>query len=138
MQYDRSLIEVQEALRVDPDNERAQSYLGDALVMLGRLPEALTAYEQAARLAPGKALNHYKLAGAYRSARRPEDARASYLKALELEPDHAFAAVDLGQLELGLGHVDEAEAIHARLLTINTAAAERLRRDIDAALRQSR
>jgi hypothetical protein len=50
--------------------------------MVGRLPEALGAYEQAARLAPGKALNQYKLAGACRSARRVLDARTAYLEAL--------------------------------------------------------
>ena len=95
-------------LRADPRNERARSYLGDALVMLGRLPEALTAYEHAARLAPGNALNHYRVAGAYRSAKRLVDARSSYREVLRLEPDNANAAFELGQVCLGFDSVQEA------------------------------
>lgn len=81
--------------------------LGEALHDLGEAREAIAAYEQAARLAPGKALNQYKLAGAYRSARRLLDARTAYLEALRLEPDHVAAAFELGQVQLWLDAPEE-------------------------------
>jgi Flp pilus assembly protein TadD len=62
--------ELREAARLRPDDPEAQVLLGDALARLGRLPDAVAAFEQALRLDP-KVLDQRPAArAAYDAARR--------------------------------------------------------------------
>jgi tetratricopeptide (TPR) repeat protein len=67
-----AIPEYQQAVQLDPNFAQAQLNLGDALSGTGRLPEALTAYEAAARVVPDPRLRGMveSLRAALRSARK--------------------------------------------------------------------
>jgi protein O-GlcNAc transferase len=88
------------------------------LHQMGRLPEAINLYRQAAKLAPGYAEIHNNLGNALRAAGKPEDAAVSLARAIKLKPAIASAHSNLG-LTLGeLGRLEEAVASHRRALAL--------------------
>ena len=95
----------EELLRVEPDDPlvkweaaRAARRVGDIYRLLGRYPEALTAYDQAAdrlrRLPPGPgprqevALCHNYRGEVYRLTERPDEADAEYRQAIVIQLEH--------------------------------------------------
>jgi Flp pilus assembly protein TadD len=64
--------ELREAIRLRPDDAEAQVLLGDALVRLGRAPDAVAAFEQALRLDANVLDQRPAARAAYDAARRGE------------------------------------------------------------------
>lgn len=88
--------------------------LGLVLAGLGRLEEAVAAYREALKLAPGFASGYYNLAVTLDQAGKREEAIASYREALRLAPDLYDAHFNLalifaqsGRLEDGAAHLLE-------------------------------
>ncbi len=77
----------------------------------GRLPEAITALQDAARLLPHDAVAQYNLGLTYLKANRLPEAVASLRQATELQPDFGRAHYNLGVALQGRGH--ETAAIQA-------------------------
>ncbi len=90
-----------------------------ALVLTGRLGEALISAESAVRRAPDNADAVY-MRGAVRIGLRSfADAESDLRRALELAPDHTAAMSDLAALRRQQGDVDEARRLLERVLEIN-------------------
>jgi predicted O-linked N-acetylglucosamine transferase (SPINDLY family) len=62
-----------------------------ALQRVGKLDDAVAAYERARTLLPDEALIHYNLAIAFLALGRTQDAFAASCRAVELEPDYVMA-----------------------------------------------
>ncbi|XP_055690360.1 small glutamine-rich tetratricopeptide repeat-containing protein beta [Lutzomyia longipalpis] len=59
--YDRAIADAQMSLKYNPSYCKAHARLGDALVKVGRLEQAINAYQEAVRLEPGNADYQNKL-----------------------------------------------------------------------------
>ena len=99
-----------------PENPRAHTNLGIALVEAGRLPEAVSRFEDALSLDPDNAPTHLNLAHTLVALDRREEAIPHYSAVLRLAPDDArdaperLAAVcyDLGNQAAARGGFEEA------------------------------
>jgi tetratricopeptide (TPR) repeat protein len=69
---------------------------------------AITAYEEAASLAPDRAVPHASLGAVLRSLGRNEDALAAFDRALRRSPSHESALAGRATILAGLGHAEEA------------------------------
>ena len=89
------------ALEKAPDYHKAIVSLGRLHAMFGRLELAIPLYERALELVPGDALRRSVLGGCYLAAERPDDARAQFAQAVELDPESdpgRYAAQELQKL----------------------------------------
>ena len=80
-----------EAVRAAPMNAKPHQDLGLALAMMGRFPEAIAQFEQAAAIDPRDPAAQLNLAVAYAEAGRKADARARAEEALRLNPNYERA-----------------------------------------------
>jgi len=69
---------------------------GRALNQLGRLPEAIAAYQRNVRIAPDDVLARNNLGNAYRDSGRTREAMLAYRAAVEIDPDYIQAWHNLG------------------------------------------
>ncbi|MBT9589920.1 MAG: tetratricopeptide repeat protein [Thiobacillus sp.] len=69
---------------------------GSALSELGRLAEAIAAYQQNVRLAPGDVFARNNLGNALRDSGRPREAMQAYRAAVEISPDYVQGWHNLG------------------------------------------
>jgi protein O-mannosyl-transferase len=91
-----------------PDNVRARSNLGRALLNAGRMPEAIEQYEQALRIQPNFAPAHDSLANALVQEGRLDEAIRHYEQALRFDPGLVDAHYDFGLALEKAGRVPEA------------------------------
>lgn len=82
--------------RGDPDNPLAWFIQGRALAEQGRYPEAIEAYRQNLRLAPGDVFALNNLGNAYRDSGDSRAAMLAYRAAAERAPDYVAAWHNLG------------------------------------------
>lgn len=82
--------------RVDAKNPLAWFVQGRALGEMGRNAEAIVAYQQNLRLAPGDVYARNNLGNAYRDSGRPREAMQAYRAAVETDPDYLPAWHNLG------------------------------------------
>ena len=84
---------------------------GRKLVNEKKLDEALTAFQQAAKLSPDTAVIHYWIGMTYFYKREVEKAIAQFMKALELEPENYRASAGDGIFRFSVGLEDPADLI---------------------------
>jgi tetratricopeptide (TPR) repeat protein len=77
------------ALQINPNLGAAQTALGDVLVSMGKLNEALPHLESGVRLNPDDETAHYRLSRAYEADGRHEDAKREMNIFLKLRHEHA-------------------------------------------------
>jgi tetratricopeptide (TPR) repeat protein len=82
--------------QADALNPLAWFVQGRALNQMGRLPEAIAAYQQNLRLAPDDVLARNNLGNVYRDSGRPREAMEAYRAAVEIDPDYVQAWHNLG------------------------------------------
>jgi Flp pilus assembly protein TadD len=107
-QYESAARELNEALRLSPDESTVHNNLGVALTELGRLEDAVAHLRKALELNPqfAEAYNNYGEALARKGALG--DALARFEKAVALDPAHADAQKNLGSALAGAGRTAEA------------------------------
>jgi tetratricopeptide (TPR) repeat protein len=104
---------LRQAIRLDSTFAVAYATLGRRFMFLGFygspawFDSALVAIRKALALEPELALGHFNLASLQASVGRLTEARLSYLKGLELDPNLGGAMVDLAENESLLGRYDE-------------------------------
>jgi protein O-mannosyl-transferase len=100
----------EQALRAPglPDQATIHRDFANALLQVGRLPNAGAEYEAAVRLRPGFVGARVNLGAVLAKLGRTEEAVRQYQEALRLEPASAAAHYDLGNLLLALGRTEEA------------------------------
>jgi tetratricopeptide (TPR) repeat protein len=110
------------ALAIAPD-AGGLTYLGDLFMNLERIAEAEAAFAQAARMMPNDPAARANHATALWRLKRPEEAKAGYLQALALAPDHTPSLHGLMNVLGDLGDVEGAIKAGRRAaeLGVNTA-----------------
>ena len=99
-QYVRAEEELLAAVRLDSGYANARANLGQAIAAqgLGRLDEAITYYRDALRLDPVNAETCNNLGTALAEQGKFEEARVWFMRALEIQPGHMRAQVNLQRL----------------------------------------
>ncbi len=109
--------------------------LGLALANTGRLPEAMSHYEQALRIKPDIAEARYNLGIALAQVGRLPEAMSQYEQALRLRPDYADVHCNLGNAFLQEGKLGDAIGHYEQALRIKPDFAE-AHNDLGIALAQ--
>lgn len=111
--YETAARLIAESVALKADDAVACMNLGNAMLMLRRLPEAQAALEAAVALDQANPDAWYNLANVQRERQQRATAGASYRRALALNPSHAGALNNLANLLYLDGRVDESvEAFH--------------------------
>jgi len=88
-------VELELALKHDPENARLHRALGRALGMLGDKVAAISAFQRAIALEPGAKRNHAELADLLRINGRHAEAISQYENALAIDSAYARALYGL-------------------------------------------
>jgi tetratricopeptide (TPR) repeat protein len=120
-QLEKSVAELREALRIDPDAAAVRGLLGYVLWQMGRALEAERELRQSSHALPNDAGIHVNLGNALQSLGRLDEAVAEYTAALQLEngPIRAELLNDLGIALAKLGRMDEAVSRFREAVRIN-------------------
>ena len=106
------------ALDIAPDDFDALWNLGNLMQFIARLQDAEQFYRDSTIHHPGRELGHLSLGSLLLTCGRPEDARTSLVRAVELASDDLGALNHLGIAETACGCFDAAEATFRRALTV--------------------
>ena len=110
--------------QADVRNPIAWFVQGRALGELRRFAEAIAAYQQNVRLAPGDVFARNNLGNAYRDSGHPREAMQAYRAAVEIDPDYIQAWHNLGLMfYLTKGQAGVTQALQ-KLQAIDPALAE--------------
>jgi len=120
----------QEAVRLDPENPSLRNWLSSFLFAQGRLRESAEALESAIALAPENALYHGELGNVLLHEGRLLGATATLRRAIALDPKDAHAHHCLGIALARTGDLAGARAELATLDGLDSARAERLRKEL--------
>jgi len=116
----------QQAIKLQPNNAKANAGLGFAYGAMGRYPEAVEAFKQAIRLQPNAPFPYGGLGTVYHMLQRYQESKEAYQQAIRLKPDLAEAHYGLGRTYLMLGDQDGALEEYNVLKTLDPKSAEEL------------
>jgi tetratricopeptide (TPR) repeat protein len=94
--FEMAVILLQEAIKADPENALAYSYLGDIFLGKKRYDGAMDLYRKALDLKPGSAENHFRLGQVYYYKSLGNLSIESYQKAYELDSSLKFVKYQIG------------------------------------------
>jgi len=107
------------ALSIDPDLADAHTWLGAALLNLGRTDEAMAAMREAVRLEPDNGQSHQALARAYWVGKGDfASAIPEFERAIELNPEAGYSYLQLGLLLAWEGQYERAEEVCKRAVEL--------------------
>ena len=107
--YGGAVAQYREAVNRNPDDAEAQSNLGQVLVRMQQVEEALPHFDRAIALIPNRWAYHFNRARALGLLERWEEAVAGYRQAQQLYPQDYAIAFNLGQALQRAG--DDAAAV---------------------------
>jgi tetratricopeptide (TPR) repeat protein len=119
-----SLIAIERAQGISPNDAEAHNNLGVTLKELGRLEEAEKSYKKAITIRPDYADAHRNLGITLYELGRLEEAEAIYKKAIAIRPEYADVHCNLGNTLHELGRLEEAETSHKKAIAIKPEFAE--------------
>ena len=113
--FDRAIVELNEALRIDPNHKRSYNSRGNAWRGKGDLDQAIADYDEAIRLDPTFAFPYNGRAGAWYNKGELDRAIADYGTVIRLDPtlaapynNRALAWREKGELDRALADADDA------------------------------
>ena len=107
------------ALSIDPDLADAHTWLGAALLNLGRTDEAMAAMREAIKLEPDNGQSHQALARAYWVGKGDfASAIPEFERAIELNPEAGYSYLQLGLLLAWEGQYERAEEVCKRAVEL--------------------
>jgi tetratricopeptide (TPR) repeat protein len=107
------------ALAIDPDLADAHTWLGAALLNLGRVDEAMASMREAIRLEPDNGQAHQALARAYWVGKGDFAAAIpEFERAIALNPDAGYSYLQLGLLLAWEGQYERAEEVCKRAVEL--------------------
>lgn len=107
-EYKKALLEVKQAVDLEPGNARYHNSLGVILHAIKRYNEALDEKQKAVELEPDNAQYHDSLGTTLHKMKRYDEALKESQKAVELEPNNAQYHYNLGQTLHEVKRYDEA------------------------------
>ncbi|MFO0680622.1 MAG: tetratricopeptide repeat protein [Sandaracinus sp.] len=107
---ERAKEELERALRYQPDDAKGQDLLASVYFRLGLYPRAIEIWSRLARQYPNDLALRVNLGLVLLKTGQPEDARASFQRATEIDPGHARAYRYLGLAQWRCGELDRARA----------------------------
>ena len=130
--YDEALKHLNTAHAIQPDypasfddrGAKVNYNLGLSLQGLGRLGEAVDAYQNALRIAPDFADAHDRLGYVLQTFGRHQEASEQFRAVLRIKPDFADAHMSLGMSLFAMGYLDEAGAEFENALRIKPEYSE--------------
>lgn len=99
---------VEESLKLDPNEVTAIHHRAVVLLALNRLPEARQAFEAALKRSPAEAVIWNDYGAALEAMGQTNDALGAYRRAMKIEPPSKNAFLATALLEIHLGHFNEA------------------------------
>jgi Flp pilus assembly protein TadD len=98
--YTEAIASLSEAIRIDPNYSRAHENYGIALASQGgnHIEEAMSHYREALRIDPEDADAYNNLGSALMDLRKFDDAAANFIRALELNPTHPKAQINMQKI----------------------------------------
>lgn len=120
---------------LDSQDMAAWINLGNAFQRLGRVKDALAAFDRVVAAAPRLAVAHFNRGNALQALGRSAEAVEAYSAALAIEPSFIKGHLNLGLALKALGRLDEATAAYRRALALNPDYAE-AHTNLGAALQQ--
>ncbi|MBE0475150.1 tetratricopeptide repeat protein, partial [Rhodoferax sp.] len=105
-------------IALQPNFPDASYNLGNALMAMGQLDEAIISYQQALRFNPGFAEYYLKIGNALLDLGRTDEAIASYRQTTVLQPGYAQAHYNLANALIDKGQVDKAVASFRQALAL--------------------
>ncbi|NQV84719.1 MAG: tetratricopeptide repeat protein, partial [Rhodospirillales bacterium] len=114
----------QKSLNLKPDYAMAHNNLGNTLLELGRLDEAIASLHKALIENPDFVVAHNNLGNALKALGKLDQAVDSYQRALSLKPDYAEAHNNLGNALTKQGRLDEAVASYHTALSLKPDLAD--------------
>ena len=92
--------------------------MGASAAQIGKLDEAVTAFQKALLIKPDDAQAHYNLGNVFQNQGRLEEAMETYKKALSIKPDYAEAFNNLGNALKQQGKLEEAIEAYNKAISI--------------------
>ena len=106
------------ALDLDPEDEVAMTHLGHSAFQGGQRDEGVDLLEQAAGRISGNSTAAISLVEMYRTLGQPEEALKQAVKVAEADPGDRLYPLDVAELSLETGKLDEATTAFERLREI--------------------
>ena len=129
-QLEKASEAYQQAIKLQPNNAKANAGLGFAYGAMGRYPQAVEAFKHAIRLQPKAPFAYGGLGTSYLMLKRYEESKEAYQQAIRLKPDFAEAHYGLGRTYLMLGDRDGALEAYNVLKTLDPESAAELLKNI--------
>jgi tetratricopeptide (TPR) repeat protein len=118
-QWDQARIEFGKATKLEPTNLLPWVGLARAETMMQRTTEAITAYKQAAVLAPKMAMLSVEHGDVLNALGNDKEALNEYQSALKKDPSYVDAWVKLGMFHHARGRLAEADEAYAKALALD-------------------
>jgi tetratricopeptide (TPR) repeat protein len=128
--YDQAVAAFQQALAVKPGFPHAWYQIGSSYFNAKKYKEAAEAYKKYSELAPQDAAGPLNVGVAYIQAKNYEAALEPLKKAVELKPDNGVALANLAIVYINLKDMYSAKEIYNKLLAIDPAMAEKIKKHI--------
>ena len=109
--YDTATVNLERAVRLNPDSARAHNFLGMAYLMKKRFQPAKNQFEQAVRIKPDFAVAYSNLATVFWKEKETTRAENTFRKAIEMAPEELSLQYNLGNLLLSTGRTEEGFAL---------------------------
>lgn len=122
-QYEMSIADYNEAIRLDPTLTQAYNNRGVSLFDLGENDRAIPDFEKALQLDPKHLNAYYGLGNVYRAKADYSKAIENYTKSLELNPNFANAYINRGNTYNDMGAYDMAIADYKDAIRTKPAGA---------------
>lgn len=126
---DKAVKAYEKAVTLEPSGVNRYS-LGQAYLETGRFSEAMQQFSLVRDQEPGKPNGWYGMGLAYARMGQTADSIEAYERALSIQPDFAYAKVELGYLMADIGERDQASQIVSELQTTASDLADTLNKYI--------
>ncbi|MDR2349293.1 MAG: tetratricopeptide repeat protein [Deltaproteobacteria bacterium] len=119
--YAQALQTLGEAERLAPNNPEVKHHIGRTYFHLNRLDDAVSYYERALALDPGKTDIHNSLGVVYMARKEYEKARAEFQLCIDdlTYAESSMSKLNMGLLEESTGHPENAMAYYRDIIAAN-------------------
>jgi tetratricopeptide (TPR) repeat protein len=132
--FDKALLSLEEAVKLNPANEKARLLLAQTYEARGNLEKAIVEYQEYIELEPEDYAAHYNLAIIYKYQGKKKKAISELEKALKYNANFAAAYLELARLYKETNQIDKAISTYKALINLKPFGLdlEELRKELRA------